>query len=528
MSQQTHLFKRNSCYYFRAKVPIDLQRYLGKREEKFSLKTKDHQEAKRLVRQASADFDRRCERLRAELRTRQGGVTPRVIDDALIQEICALWRHHALACDEYSRQEGWFSDELDERTEERRATREALRDTLQHSRLERIEPALQTFLHLLGVELRGDAHRYRSLLYRFLQTATEVHDQQLARDAGEVVWTPQAPATAIQPGAQETLTLDGLFEDWRRFDPRRPQRTVTDVRGVVDGFQHLVGRKDARSIDRQDVIRYRDDLIGRGLRSKTVNKKIAFLCALFNVGINNGRLTVNPAQRVPIPKSDSRRRKPFSRDDLKRIFGSPVYTHGKHFGRRVGEASAWIPLLALYHGCRVEELAQLLIEDVQKIDGIWCLSIDDMPGTHGERKRLKNADSRRELPLHPKVVEAGFLRYVQRLRDAGKTRVFPALEPDRFGKHSSAFSKAFMTYLRRTLGITDPRKVFHSFRHTFRDACRAARIDEEIADALMGHSDGDRTGRSYGSNVPLWLLHEAIGKIRYPGVTVPVLIADGD
>jgi len=528
MSQQTHLFKRNSCYYFRAKVPIDLQRHLGKREEKFSLKTKDRQEAKRLARQASADFDRRCQRLRRQVSARQGPGRPRVIDDALIQEICALWRHQVLAGDEYSRQEGWFSGELDERSGEREATREALREALRHSRLERIEPALQTFLHLLRVELRGDESRYRALLYRFLQTATEVHDQQLARDAGEVVWTPQAPATAIAPGTQDMLTLDGLFEDWRRVDPRRPQRTVTDVRGVVDGFQGLVGKKDARSIDRQDVVRYRDDLIGRGLRSKTVNKKIAFLCALFNVGINNGRLIANPAQRVPIPKSASRRRKPFTRDDLKRIFGSPVYTRGKRFGRRVGEASAWIPLLALYHGCRVEELAQLLIEDVQRIDGIWCLSIDDMPGAHGERKRLKNDDSRRELPLHPKVIETGFLRYVARLRDAGKTRVFPALEPDRFGKHSSAFSKAFMTYLRRTLGFTDPRKVFHSFRHTFRDACRAARIDEEIADALMGHSSSDRTGRYYGSNVPLWLLHEAIGKIRYPGVTVPVLMAEDD
>ncbi len=210
MSQQTHLFRRNSIYYFRAKVPSDLQRYLGKCEEKFSLKTTDHQEAKRLVRQASTDFDRRCECLRAELRTRQGGVTPRVIDDALIQEICALWRHHALASDEYSRQEGWFSDELDERTEERRATREALRDTLQHSRLERIEPALQTLLHLLGVDVRGDGPQYRSLLYRFLQTAAEVHDQQLARDAGEVVWTPQAPATAVAPGPQDALTFDVL------------------------------------------------------------------------------------------------------------------------------------------------------------------------------------------------------------------------------------------------------------------------------------------------------------------------------
>ncbi|MGA7799370.1 MAG: DUF6538 domain-containing protein [Gammaproteobacteria bacterium] len=101
MSQQTHLFKRNSTYYFRAKVPIDLQRHLGKREEKCSLKTKDRREARRLARQASADFDRRCQQLRDELRARQASkTTSRVVDDDLIQEVCALWRHHALAGDE--------------------------------------------------------------------------------------------------------------------------------------------------------------------------------------------------------------------------------------------------------------------------------------------------------------------------------------------------------------------------------------------------------------------------------------------
>lgn len=44
MYNQTHLFKRNSTCYFRAKIPVDLQHLLGKTEEKFSLKTKDPRE----------------------------------------------------------------------------------------------------------------------------------------------------------------------------------------------------------------------------------------------------------------------------------------------------------------------------------------------------------------------------------------------------------------------------------------------------------------------------------------------------
>jgi len=527
MPAQTRLYRRNSTYYFRARIPRDLQPYLGKVEEKFSLKTKDYAEARRLAREASVDFDRRCERLRDEIRARQAAKTPLVIDDGLIREICDLWRHQSLANDEYHRREGFFRDEFEERKAERLETREGLRDVLRASRLEAIEPVLTVFLELLGIELRGSGPKYRELLYRFLQTVTEVHDQQLARDEGEVVWTPEPVSSSRLLQARTGSTpLDELFEDWQRFDPNRPERTVDDVRRVLDDFQQVTGRKTVESVERQDVIRYRDELIGRGLRPKTVDKKITFLCALFNVGINNGKVTVNPAQRIPVPRSDSRHRLPFDMDDLKHIFGSALYTQGKTLGRRVGDAGAWIPLLALYQGCRVEEIAQLLVEDIQRIDGIWCIVIDDLPGENGEQKRLKNTSSRRRLPLHPQVIDAGFLRHVERLRDRGEVRLFPDLRPDRFGKYSAGFSKAFMKFIRQELGITDRRKVFHSFRHAFRDACREAGLDEEISDALMGHSNTARMGRRYGSSFSVRRLHEAIRRIHYPGLEIPVLVPE--
>ena len=67
------------------------------------------------------------------------------------------------------------------------------------------------------------------------------------------------------------------------------------------------------------------------------------------------------------------------------------------------------------------------------------------------------------------------------------------------------------------LGITDPRKVFHSFRHAFKSACRAARIEEELHDALTGHTTAS-VGRRYGGGVPLEVLAEAIAKVSYRGL----------
>jgi hypothetical protein len=78
------------------------------------------------------------------------------------------------------------------------------------------------------------------------------------------------------------------------------------------------------------------------------------------------------------------------------------------------------------------------------------------------------------------------------------------------------------------LGITDPRKVFHSFLHTFKRACRSARIEEELHDSLTGHTSGN-VGRSYGSGggdgVPLEVLHGAISRVKYKGLELTHLYA---
>jgi hypothetical protein len=64
--------------------------------------------------------------------------------------------------------------------------------------------------------------------------------------------------------------------------------------------------------------------------------------------------------------------------------------------------------------------------------------------------------------------------------------------------------------------------VFHSFRHGFKDAARAARVSEDLHDALTGHA-GSSVGRTYGSRdmvrrFGLETLADAVNKIKYPGL----------
>jgi hypothetical protein len=60
-------------------------------------------------------------------------------------------------------------------------------------------------------------------------------------------------------------------------------------------------------------------------------------------------------------------------------------------------------------------------------------------------------------------------------------------------------------------------EVFHSFRHSSKNACRAG-IPEEVHDALTGHSGGG-VGRTYGGlSYPLKPLADAMRTLRYPGL----------
>jgi len=523
MSKQTHLHKRNSTYYFRAKVPADLRSLFGKAEEKFSLGTKDYHQAKVLARQASANFDRKCASMR--LHSQADTPAPLVLTEDTIGDICALWHRHTLAGDEHTRRSGMPDADFDEQSAARQETGEFLRRALARGQLEKSEPALQQFLHLLRLHPTGNADAWEQLRYRFLQTLVETHAQQMQRDAGEPVRTPELPSASFSP-CGDALTLDALFEDWEALEADRPDKTVNDMRRTIREFEEAVGQKPAEAITRSDVMTYRNYLVQTLKRkAKTVDKKLTFLCALFNSAIDHERLTTNPAARIPRPKDDSEPRNPFDGDDLRRLFGSPLYREGLRLGRNTGEAGVWLPVLSLYSGAREEELGQLLVADVSRIDGVWCMNIinstSKQKATDAEMKRLKTQASRRRLPIHPKVIDAGFLAYVKAVKAAGHTRLFPSLKRDRHGKLTSGFSKVFNAYLRE-LCITDGTKVFHSFRHTFRDACREADIGEELADALMGHSAQKRTGRQYGRSFSVAKLHAAICRINYPGVTVEV------
>jgi len=195
-------------------------------------------------------------------------------------------------------------------------------------------------------------------------------------------------------------------------------------------------------------------------------------------------------------REDPSDRDAFTVDELNTLFGAPVFTSGERPEAGGGEAAFWLPLLALYSGARRSELAGLCADDVREVEGVWCLLFveDKKIG-----RRLKSATALRTVPVHPKLSQLGWLHYVETVRRSGgggKAWLFPEISPQ-VPAELKAWTKWFTRYLRKA-GVEDERKVFHSFRHSFKDALRAADVGEDLNDALCGQKNSS-VGRSYGA-----------------------------
>jgi integrase len=64
------------------------------------------------------------------------------------------------------------------------------------------------------------------------------------------------------------------------------------------------------------------------------------------------------------------------------------------------------------------------------------------------------------------------------------------------------------------MGIIDPKKTFHSFRHTMIDDLREANVQDSLIKRIAGHEDSAVTFGVYGSRTPIKAMFEAIQHIE--------------
>jgi integrase len=533
MNGQTHAFKRGSVYYFRMKIPVDLlPHYSPKTEIRFSLKTSDKKEARRLAHQESAHWDQEFEQARKSRGLAMGEKPLEVIrhlDQVRIRAFCKRWEYMALIGVHQALADGTVRD-YRELFEVNLDALHELKKNLAEGRTEIVKPILESYLYDIGVDLQCDQPSRDLLAFEFLKTLIKEYEYRRKLEQGDI---PEFDAAATlelaykSPATESKSdgpTVEKLLEDWELAVANRRSKTVDDFSAAVRSLSSFSGNKPASELERKDFVAYRDHLIQtENLMPGTVKKKLGFLRAIFQFGVDNEKLKINPVLRIKVPraKTEEQTRLSFSVNDLSKIFSSGIYGQSDRPKGGGGEAAAWLPLLALFTGARLEELGQLRVSDVKQEKAGRYLFISD----EGEGNRLKTESSRRRVPIHDVLISSGFLRFVQSVKTASGTeaRLFPELSADTKGALTGNWSKWFGRYLRNNIGIKDARKVFHSFRHTFKDACREAGMNEEVHDALTGHA-GSGVGRHYGSGqYPISRLIEAMARIHFEGFQAPVI-----
>ncbi|BBO80218.1 integrase [Desulfosarcina ovata subsp. sediminis] len=528
---------RRGCYYFRMKVPLDLQERVGKKELRASLRTGYLTDA----RHKSMLIGGRVQQLFRKLRSGNGGYNDMTkLDKDKINEIIREYIKGSLEWEEDYKanlNRPLTDDALDSRVDFMESMEADMREALAKCDRSPVERDVKKLIEERGLDIEQGSEDYNILCREVTKANIDVLQVEQKRAMGdysspeevvlmELIEGPQPPFTPqIQQPAQQTSATvkqaaDAFFDEFNRdWKPRSRTDYQNVLDQIVSGFDPGT---QLHTIDYNRVKAFRDGLRdgslsknGTPLSIARTNFFTATIKRIFDLAMKQDRNLdrINPADGLQLrdKRKVSEKRDVFTNDELKAIFvDSKEYGQDKH----TKAANFWVPLLGLYTGARLDELCQILIEDVVQRDGMWCLDIRD---DNAERKSVKTGE-RRIVPLHPFIIDGlGFPEFVQGI-DKRKKRVFHELVyvNNRWGHGLGQWFGRF----KKRVGIesTGGMKSFHSFRHTLINHLKQNEADPQYVKEFVGHKSGkDITWDLYGKAFkPATLMEKVVMKLDYP------------
>lgn len=295
---------------------------------------------------------------------------------------------------------------------------------------------------------------------------------------------------------------------------------------------YVLGDRAVNSFTRQDALTFKDKVLSlpanrnkrkeyKGLSvdeliklnpepmsHSTANGIFTEVNALFDWCVINEIAHRNAFKKlkVKVTRKASEIRSEFKPEDLKVLFG-----HDYFQGQKTKHPYYyWLPLLGLYTGARLNELCQLYKDDIaQDVEsGLWFINITDKR----DDQQLKNRSSLRTIPVHSKLIELGFIDYVQSIK---AERLFPELKLQRDG-YQQAASKWFARFRNTVLpNAKQEGKTFHSFRHTVANSFKQQGVNKAPVAAILGHGEDSETYGRYGKAFVMDVLKPVIERLSY-------------
>lgn len=468
----SHLYRnRHGWFYFRLIVPHDLRPHLQQCDVRFSLNTEQRQEAIILALPLIAALPQ----LLSDLR-RMAGDKDTPAPDYFQRWLEEKKRTITLAV---------RVEELEARLQD---AEDKLTQSVPRANAQRVVKAA----HVQG-QLRGKRELEERLIFPWLPEKTATFSELLAAYLRSFDYRPEGGAKKpITPKTLESYTKDiGFFVNV--MGELRIGEIDRDVAGAY--FQTL--RKLPPNLSR--LAKYRGKTIPEILAMndppqspENASKKMERVSFMFNWALEEKRkwgIDANPFEGFGQSADNESLRRPFSPDELRAIFGHSDFTAEKFFT----SYAFWLIPLAIYTGARLGELAQLDLKDFIEVEGIPCVDINDTDAVEvitdvgGRRKRVKNRNAKRLVPIHPELIRIGILRHVANLRGRGEQRLFPELSRTRRDGPAHAASNWFQRF-RKAVGLSGKQEtVFHSFRHLFITTLLDAGTAPHLIAPIVGH-----------------------------------------
>jgi integrase len=311
-----------------------------------------------------------------------------------------------------------------------------------------------------GINLDRRSEAYKRLGLVVLRKHVAALEAIKRRMEGQPVETPPLPAITWCTPSTSGATLTAAYEGWKR-DTNPSLRTSQDFEYSIRLFGQLHGEMPVAHVRKSHAREFREALRDVPVRRLRTGKlRDATLPKLAQWGREHpdaqkiAATTINKllggvqavgrwarsADLVPDDWSDpfadlridaeESERAPFESKELQVIFNTPIFTDSQRPAGGKGEAAFWLPLLALFTGARLGELTGLRASDVvdDAAVGAVCIYItaDSKAG-----KRLKTKQSARAVPVHPQLMQLGFLEFAEAQAKAHGERawLFPQVAP---------------------------------------------------------------------------------------------------
>lgn len=518
-------------YYSRVSVPVDLRLLIGRIEIRKCLRTTAYRDAKILA----GRWEGRLSELFTLLRCRGVSMTLEQI-----KRLVQTYIDSELEESEVARLHAKETGDDNEREALDLALTSSLEDTaeaLQQNDFRKISKEVDELLQTHRRTLPKSSDAYLRLCREVLKARQFVLKRELDRLDGNYLKEWDQGSTPDHFPQPETIRLiSEALEDYFKHYGHRDKRTNHEKRITFARFMESAGGdRPVQEVAKADCIRFRDDYnrlpkrITNDLRGKplgvvlktvegtdylpvtknTVNLALDDLRHFFSWAIKQDYyMGKNPVDGIAYEGTKQEHYAMFTDDDLKAIFQSQEFCEqreGKYPERY------WLILILAFTGARREEVAQLGVDDVQQLEGVFYFDITDQDG-----KKVKNVHSKRRVPVHSRLLELGLLDYVAMRRRTGQLLFPPTPKMKGRTTPGDAVLKWF-TRLKQIVGVTG-RKPLHSFRHTLITRLVSAGVPQDIREVLVGHASSGVHGQVYThrEEISLPLLQGHLEKLKLP------------